>query len=661
MSQIPYPANRINAMTSSKRRKANAKNARRSTGPRTAAGKARSKMNALKHGLDAKTIILPGEDGAAFRSRLDAWWLDCPPRNPLEESLLRQAVELSWQLDRADRIQAAQLAERIASAEVDQAREQAEAEEVGKRLMAGQPAPVFDRPGANELLAGKRLCMPMRPDDPNHPALLLRRMESTVAGCLWLVDRWSELRTALEAHSSWQQAERLAAVHLLGKEPADAVDVPMVQSIYLCCFALDSNDPHVFDDQAEEMTRREFEYFLQRLAGRRVSELIPPTRDLARAALLALLDGVIVRLEARAAGHAARAEAAAASAPSRLAFDPSPQGERLRRLQGRLLRSLIRTFDLLTKLQSVPDAQIPRSNSAQDVAASPEFPAACANLRNEPNAPTAGRDRAETPEVMHAEADGPIPSPHAGGSSAQNVAVNPGEPMEYADVRNEPNVPVTGWDRGGASEVENTAADRGIPDPTAPESSPVSASSSARNVGASPGGPSSCADVRNEPNAAKTAADRGSVSEVEGAAADGPIRMAMVADPSPRSPIPVPRDSHLDPDLPVADLAAEPVHRVPPNGRTPAVGEAEPPVVQRADHLTLLDPAQPERAVGMRTAPEERDHLTAMAEDRDAQARGLAGHAPALPDILQPADRDPLGHRPAPLLDHEGNRKTTNL
>ena len=145
-------------MTSAKRRRANRRNARKSTGPRTAEGKARSRMNALKHGLDARTPILPGEDEAAFRARLDAWRADFPPRNPQEESLLEEAARLSWQLDRAERVQAASLAERVRLAGDDEARrreqETADAVAIGQRL----------------LLGASRIGMPIRPDDPTIPS-----------------------------------------------------------------------------------------------------------------------------------------------------------------------------------------------------------------------------------------------------------------------------------------------------------------------------------------------------------------------------------------------------------------------------------------------------------------------------------------------------------
>ena len=48
---------------------ANLANAAKSTGPRTAEGKARSRANAVKHGLAGEGICLPNEDAAIVRER----------------------------------------------------------------------------------------------------------------------------------------------------------------------------------------------------------------------------------------------------------------------------------------------------------------------------------------------------------------------------------------------------------------------------------------------------------------------------------------------------------------------------------------------------------------------------------------------------------------
>ena len=58
---------------------ANRANAQRSTGPRSAEGKSVSRFNALKHGVDAASIILPGEDPAAYQAIVDAYDDTYPP------------------------------------------------------------------------------------------------------------------------------------------------------------------------------------------------------------------------------------------------------------------------------------------------------------------------------------------------------------------------------------------------------------------------------------------------------------------------------------------------------------------------------------------------------------------------------------------------------
>jgi hypothetical protein len=56
----------IDQMATDLQMAANRRNALLSTGPRSLAGKARSRMNAVSHGLTAQQTLLPGEDPAEY-------------------------------------------------------------------------------------------------------------------------------------------------------------------------------------------------------------------------------------------------------------------------------------------------------------------------------------------------------------------------------------------------------------------------------------------------------------------------------------------------------------------------------------------------------------------------------------------------------------------
>ena len=53
-------------MTSQKQIEANRRNAQKSSGPKTIQGRSISRMNALKHGLLAEQVVVPGEDFEEF-------------------------------------------------------------------------------------------------------------------------------------------------------------------------------------------------------------------------------------------------------------------------------------------------------------------------------------------------------------------------------------------------------------------------------------------------------------------------------------------------------------------------------------------------------------------------------------------------------------------
>ena len=90
--------------------KANRKDAKKSTGPRTEDDKARVSQNALKHGLLARDTVLPGEDPADFDRQLSALEADIQPANSLEFELVRQIADTQWRMRRLTRLETGFLA-----------------------------------------------------------------------------------------------------------------------------------------------------------------------------------------------------------------------------------------------------------------------------------------------------------------------------------------------------------------------------------------------------------------------------------------------------------------------------------------------------------------------------------------------------------------------
>jgi len=91
---------------------ANQANAQHSTGPRTEAGKVTSSRNALKHGLTAKTALMPDEDAEVHACFLAGMLDSYDPFNAAETALVEEMIDVQWRLRRASRFEV-----RILSAE----------------------------------------------------------------------------------------------------------------------------------------------------------------------------------------------------------------------------------------------------------------------------------------------------------------------------------------------------------------------------------------------------------------------------------------------------------------------------------------------------------------------------------------------------------------
>ena len=83
----------------------NRRNATRSTGPRTARGKAAVSQNAYKHGLRAEILTLPTEDAEAFRELHGEWDDSYHPKSPTRRALLDRAVRADARRGAPPRVQ----------------------------------------------------------------------------------------------------------------------------------------------------------------------------------------------------------------------------------------------------------------------------------------------------------------------------------------------------------------------------------------------------------------------------------------------------------------------------------------------------------------------------------------------------------------------------
>jgi hypothetical protein len=86
----------------------NRKNAKKSTGPRTPTGKARSSQNAIKTGLYSATALLPTEDPEEYRAHAESYALSLKPQDPVQADLVKTLSDNVWCLRRIRHLVAVQ-------------------------------------------------------------------------------------------------------------------------------------------------------------------------------------------------------------------------------------------------------------------------------------------------------------------------------------------------------------------------------------------------------------------------------------------------------------------------------------------------------------------------------------------------------------------------
>ena len=173
-SQARIDANRLNAL--------------KSTGPRTAEGKAIARGNATKHGFCAVVIDMPGEDTEALVDRFDEWQDDLNPRHHAAQTfLIQQAIRHSARLDRCNVVFNAKAAK--------------VARDAHKSMKAKRMRLV------------EKLARMLIADCDN----AVRRLRLIPEGCAYLIGEWEGLRITLELPAHFDRDDELIVLRLLGR------------------------------------------------------------------------------------------------------------------------------------------------------------------------------------------------------------------------------------------------------------------------------------------------------------------------------------------------------------------------------------------------------------------------------------------------------------
>ena len=274
---------------------ANRRNAQLSTGPKTEAGKAASRGNALKDGLTGEGVVLPAPLKADFEFEYARWCELYPPANVEDEALLKTLA--------------------LAQARILPLRdEQVRLEEANREhdLECG----AIERTAAVQHWY-RRIA--------SNPALAIAEIQRTSTGCRWLAERWEAFEFGLEDGGClWTDDDLKRLLDLAGI-------------------------PH--DERHLSKKARDFESLYKRARTGDTTahaDLLERVADYRRK-----LINEAVRLES---GHEAYLRE---SLESGRRVDLSPAMMRLRRLEAANLRTVQRCLELLHKLRATAPAAAP--------------------------------------------------------------------------------------------------------------------------------------------------------------------------------------------------------------------------------------------------------------------------------------------------------------
>jgi hypothetical protein len=307
-------------------------------------------MNALKHGMTARSLVLNEKDANELLARQQEFIINYQPRNRVEGVVAARIGEDHWRADRANRSADARINERVRNQPLEQAAaDTRRALELGQRLFwePSMPLPISLRTKIGDLTEPPK----SKSKDgihPHNPDVLVHELEKTTAGCDVLLRNWRDLGDRLGIDQFWTSTDAFKMVRLMGKLALHMAEDCHVAQVFLCSLVLTrlrkvEFQPETFDwtaalfkmfcsFDAEEptgvakMVTTQCDPFARRLDEMPLATLAPGSVDEGRRLLLR----VIERHRQRLLGLRAMREKVEADneaeAADRLTNDASPEG-----------------------------------------------------------------------------------------------------------------------------------------------------------------------------------------------------------------------------------------------------------------------------------------------------------------------------------------------
>jgi hypothetical protein len=280
---------------SSARLLANRRNALKSTGPKSAEGKEKSRRNSLKHGLTGDGVVLPVDQLAEVTRRFETLQADMQPSGEAGRVLLRRFAFLSVRLEKAEEFESSVVAKRVRHAfEIFEDQRMTEVETLVAIL-------------------------------GNDPMTAARRLQAMPEGVDWLIKHWGELLDDLmhPERATWTLNHWTRVEQLLGRPGGNfrmTRTYALTQAISGYFVHLNPGDGEGLDDASKiEWARRE---------------------------LASIIDAEVARLgQVKASLNLQAIERDRLEAPSRALFDPSPEMNLARKYEAATERALYKSLN----------------------------------------------------------------------------------------------------------------------------------------------------------------------------------------------------------------------------------------------------------------------------------------------------------------------------